>query len=141
MTNTTNPQMVVVGIDGSRAATDAAMWAIEEAIDRDVSLRLHRRPGPDNSAWIVVGIDERPENERVVTRALDEARLRHAPVLAVGTWHSELGGLSYDSLEGRVALWRERFPDLHIRAVSTGGSLPQFLGGYRDDVRARSGER
>ena len=29
----------------------------------------------------------------------------------------------------------ERFPDLHIRAVSTGGSLPQFLGGYRNDVQ------
>ena len=38
-------------------------------------------------------------------------------------------------LESRVALWRERYPDLHIRAVSTRGSLPQFLAGYRNDVR------
>ena len=244
MTHTADTHPVVVGIDGSRAALDAALWAFDEAVDRDVPLRLVHatgmpRPpfepagalapeieygetslraasssitaaGPtikveaellwdsvedaliaesksasmlcvgsvgigwvaqrvlgstaatvagkahcpvvvvrypseagsgQSSAWIVVGIDERPENEKVVTRALDEARLRHAPVLAVGTWHSELGGLSYDSLEGRVELWRERFPDLHIRAVSTGGSLPQFLGGYRNDVQARSRER
>lgn len=40
MTNTTNTQPVVVGIDGSRAALDAALWAIDEAIDRDVPLRL-----------------------------------------------------------------------------------------------------
>ncbi|MBX7433665.1 universal stress protein [Mycobacterium sp. Y57] len=31
---------VVVGIDGSRAATDAALWAVDEAVRRDVPLRL-----------------------------------------------------------------------------------------------------
>ena len=31
---------VVVGIDGSRAATDAALWAIDEAVSRDIPLRL-----------------------------------------------------------------------------------------------------
>lgn len=238
MANTTKTQPVAVGIDGSRAAMEAAVWAIDEAIDRDVPLRLvhatgmpqpshgpaaaltpeieygetslraasslvagagkavkveaeilwgsvedaliaesrsasmlcigsvgigwvaqrvlgstaatvarkaHcpvvvvRYPsevGPDHSsAWIVVGVDERPENEHVVIRALDEARLRRAPVLAIGTRHSELGALSYDAVEGRVATWQERYPDLHIRAVSTGGSLPEFLVGYRKDVQ------
>lgn len=31
---------VVVGIDGSRAATQAALWAIDEAVSRDIPLRL-----------------------------------------------------------------------------------------------------
>lgn len=31
---------VVVGIDGSRRAVDAALWAVEEAVERDVPLRL-----------------------------------------------------------------------------------------------------
>lgn len=31
---------VVVGIDGSDAAVNAAPWAIDEAVGRDVSLRL-----------------------------------------------------------------------------------------------------
>ncbi|BDY32296.1 MAG: universal stress protein [Mycolicibacterium mageritense] len=31
---------VVVGIDGSRAALDAALWAVDEAVDRDIPLRL-----------------------------------------------------------------------------------------------------
>lgn len=31
---------VVVGIDGSRAAVQAAMWAVDEAIDRDIALKL-----------------------------------------------------------------------------------------------------
>lgn len=38
MTNPTGP--VVVGIDGSTAALHAARWAIEEALARDVALRL-----------------------------------------------------------------------------------------------------
>src|SRR5690349_2685431 len=31
---------VVVGIDGSRAATHAALWAVDEAVARDIPLRL-----------------------------------------------------------------------------------------------------
>ncbi|AEJ48079.1 hypothetical protein CCDC5079_2889 [Mycobacterium tuberculosis CCDC5079] len=31
---------VVVGIDGSRAATHAALWAVDEAVNRDIPLRL-----------------------------------------------------------------------------------------------------
>jgi len=31
---------IVVGIDGSRAAVDAALWAVAEAVSRDVPLRL-----------------------------------------------------------------------------------------------------
>ena len=238
MPRTVNNQPVVVGIDGSRAAIEATIWAIDEAIDRDVSLRLiyvtgmprppfapTGAPVPEveygetslraassqvsasgktvkveaeilwgsiedaliaesesasmlcvgsvgigwvaqrvlgstaatvarkahcpvvvvrcpaaagsgqSSAWVIVGIDQRPDDEKVIDHALDEARLRNAPVLAVGTWHSELGELTYDALDRRVAMWRERYPDVHIRAVSTGGSLPEFLAGYRNDVR------
>src|SRR5262245_13311502 len=31
---------VVIGIDGSRSAVDAALWAVDEAISRDIPLRL-----------------------------------------------------------------------------------------------------
>ncbi|WP_407689437.1 universal stress protein [Mycobacterium sp. HUMS_1102779] len=31
---------VVVGVDGSKAATDAARWAVDEAVGRDIPLRL-----------------------------------------------------------------------------------------------------
>ena len=36
----TSPHCVVVGIDGSRSALQAALWAVDEAMDRDVPLRL-----------------------------------------------------------------------------------------------------
>jgi nucleotide-binding universal stress UspA family protein len=34
------PPAVVVGIDGSQAATQAALWAVDEAVSRDIPLRL-----------------------------------------------------------------------------------------------------
>ena len=40
MTGSPAQQIVVVGIDGSRAAVDAALWALDEAISRDIPLRL-----------------------------------------------------------------------------------------------------
>jgi nucleotide-binding universal stress UspA family protein len=35
-----SPPSVVVGIDGSRAAVGAALWAVDEAVSRDIPLRL-----------------------------------------------------------------------------------------------------
>ncbi|BBX65811.1 universal stress protein [Mycobacterium saskatchewanense] len=40
MNPSAQPQPVVVGIDGSKAAIRAAIWAVEEAVSRDVPLRL-----------------------------------------------------------------------------------------------------
>ena len=238
MSNTANAHPVVVGIDGSRAALDAALWAIDEAVDRDVPLRLVHvigasRPstapyesqdmdveygetslraaesamaatgkpvkvdtdilwGPvddlliaesksasmlyvgsvgigwvarhvfgstaaavsekahcpvvivrypsaaqqsQSNDWVAVGVDDRAGNDQVVTRALEVARVRHAPVLAVATWSSVLSGVSYDELSQRVEAWRRRYPDVHIHPVAAGGGLPEFLVGHRNDVQ------
>jgi nucleotide-binding universal stress UspA family protein len=64
MTEQARTQSVVVGIDGSQAALDAATWAVAEAVSRGVPLRLvhvspatppahlHRRSR--SSAWPMV---------------------------------------------------------------------------------------
>jgi nucleotide-binding universal stress UspA family protein len=39
---------VVVGIDGSRSALDAALWAVDEAVSRDIPLRLVYAIAPDD---------------------------------------------------------------------------------------------
>lgn len=40
MSNVYPAPAVVVGVDGSRAATHAAAWAVDEAVSRDIALRL-----------------------------------------------------------------------------------------------------
>jgi len=41
---------VVVGIDGSRNAVDAALWAVDEAVTRDIPLRLVYAIDPDTAS-------------------------------------------------------------------------------------------
>ena len=61
MTEQARTQSVVVGIDGSQAALDAATWAVAEAVSRGVPLRLvhvspathARRPLAKDRPWDV----------------------------------------------------------------------------------------
>ena len=230
MTSATDVGPVVVGVDGSQAALAAALWAVDEAVRREVPLRLvhvtgiplepsipidvyrpelhygesalravssaieatgktvkveadirwgspaaalidesrsaamvcvgsvgigliarrllgstmaelaenahctvvvvRRRTSAPTSArtdWIVVGIDDRADNDLVVARSLDEGRLRGAPVLAIGVWCDTAAGVSAGEREWRVTKWRRRHPDVRIYPVSTRSSLPEFL--------------
>ncbi|MGV9798452.1 universal stress protein [Mycobacterium sp. NPDC003449] len=43
----TSGPAVVVGIDGSRSAVDAAIWAVKEAVSRDIAVRLTYVVDPD----------------------------------------------------------------------------------------------
>ncbi|HEY1439670.1 MAG TPA: universal stress protein [Mycobacterium sp.] len=47
MNESPTPQSIVVGIDGSRAAIHAALWAVDEAVSRDIPLRLLYAIEPD----------------------------------------------------------------------------------------------
>ena len=61
MTQLERSKPVVVGIDGSQAAIDAATWAVDEAVSRGVPLRLvhvsaakqARRPPAEDRPWDV----------------------------------------------------------------------------------------
>jgi nucleotide-binding universal stress UspA family protein len=204
MTEQARTQSVVVGIDGSQAALDAATWAVAEAVSRGVPLRLvdvspatHacrppaedrprdveraetalyraemaindtgkavqvetaiRRGRPDcvlidesreaslvcvgsegkgpcatmplgstaaalakhahcpvaivrsggtsqtDSGWIAAVQNDEPDNDAVVHRAMEEGRLRKAPVLLI---------------DMRLDSWVRRYPDVHVQTVA-----------------------
>jgi nucleotide-binding universal stress UspA family protein len=62
---------VVVGIDGSRAAVRAALWAVDEAVSRDIPLRLICAIPPDGTARI----DSQNEARKLATA---EIAIRYA---------------------------------------------------------------
>ena len=68
--------------------------------------------------WVVVEVNEQPDNEDVVEVAIQEAKLRQAPVLAVGNGHG---------LEAKVDTWKRRHPDVHIYPVSDVADVVHFL--------------
>lgn len=62
---------VIVGIDGSRSAVDAALWAVDEAVSRDIPLRLIYAIDPDAAT----GSDNQAAAHDLATA---EIAIRHA---------------------------------------------------------------
>ena len=230
------PPSVVVGIDGSRNAVDAAIWAMDEARSRDVPLRLvaaaatgdrdeaglavraaaaaveasHRpvriethvldgapvptllaagasalmicvgavgvrhfdpnrvgstaqalvssahcpvavvrdpgRPDPANPGWVVVELDDTPDSAAVLQFGVAEARLRNAPLRALGLWQSRYTDV-HDShavgdgnrlvraqLDRRLSQWKHRYPDLDARPVAIHGSALSYLSTHAAEI-------
>jgi nucleotide-binding universal stress UspA family protein len=82
MMETTTDPCIVVGIDGSAAAVDAALWAIDQAVHRDIPLRLvyvidsddHAAIDPDDQARRLATADV------AVRAALTAVESTHRPV-------------------------------------------------------------
>ncbi len=66
---------IVVGIDGSRAAIDAALWAVDEAVARDIPLRLLYAIEPDDDPQI-------PADRAARKLAIAENAVRYASMTA-----------------------------------------------------------
>ena len=221
------PGSIVVGIDGSKAAVTAAAWALDEAVSRDLPLRLvhvigagdddydpeteyaeeslraataavHARGEPvevetdilcgdvdatllgesEGAAMICVGtvgigrvasrllgstavalatgaqcpvgvirggeappdgrvivvVDDLPGNDEVVHQAMEEARLRKAPLLALGVRRWDFGSMSYDELDQRMESWRQSYPDVHVRLCEAPGGPVEYLDTRTDTV-------
>ncbi len=214
---------VVVGVDGSKAGERAAAWAVDEAVHRDLPLRLvavaepggdpaatadalaaaaaavratgrpvrvltevvagaptltlleasrtaamvcvgevglrlverHRigstaralvasahcpvavvRAGsvapPAENGWVVVELDETPHSGAVLQTAVDQARLRGAPLRVLGSWQSRL---VRTQLDGRLAQWRRRYPDLDALPVAVHGSMLDWLARHAGEIQ------
>lgn len=217
---------IVVGIDGSRAGVRAALWAIDEAISRELPLRLvaaaehgdtaaadsavaaaatavrstgsavrvetaviaagptlalleasrtavmlcvgdvglrhfdharmgstaaalvasagcpvavvrsEDRSGPAGTGWVVVEVDQTPDSAAVLQYAVEEARMRTAPLRVLGTWQSgehdaqtveDAGRMVRLQLDRRLEQWRRHYPDLDVLPVAVHGSALTYL--------------
>jgi nucleotide-binding universal stress UspA family protein len=70
MTKSPTPGSIVVGIDGSKAAIRAALWAVDEAVSRGVPLRL----------LYAIGSDDRATAEFAVGQAITAIQAARKPV-------------------------------------------------------------
>ncbi|AKN17831.1 hypothetical protein MHAE_07139 [Mycobacterium haemophilum DSM 44634] len=123
--------MICVGSVGigrvARAILGSTAAELAESANCPVAIiRQHRHPEPDNG-WIVVAVNDSPGNDNVVQQAMEEAQLRHAPLLALGVWREDLDEMPYDELDRLVQVWRQRYPSVHIHAAATRTSIADFL--------------
>ena len=113
---------------GSTAATLAKESHCPVAI-----IRAPRHPHPGRTDWIVTVVEDSADNESVIEYAVAEARLRKAPILAVGISQQELSEGPYDLLNPMVDAWKQLFPDVHIHPVASRAEIAQFLSKNRDE--------
>jgi nucleotide-binding universal stress UspA family protein len=125
-------EMVCVGSTGigrfARALLGSTVAELAGAVSCPVAIiRTQQRPPKPDSALIVVAVNDSPGNDDVVEQAIREARLRHAPVLALDVWRQDLGEMPYEELDRRVQFWERHYPSVqfHARAARTG--IADFL--------------
>ncbi len=116
---------------GSTVRALAASAHCPLAVVQGASRSSHRGPG-----WVVAELDETPDSAAVLQYAVEEARLRGAPLRVLGTWQSggsdsaaadERGRLVRAQLDRRVETWRRRYPDLDVQPVAVHGSGLEYL--------------
>ena len=118
---------------GSTAAALAAAAHCPVAVVHGFdSHRAHR-------GWVVAELDEFSTLDGVLLCALEEARLRGLPLRVLTTWQSRYtdihasnaitdgNRLARARLDRRLDQWRERYPDLEVKAVAVHGSTLNYF--------------
>ena len=94
---------------------------------------------PGVPGWIVVALDDSTASDRVLERALDEARLRGAPLRVLTTWQlrftdiHDAAGIAYRNrwaracLDRRLEPWRDLYPDVDMKAVAVHGAELNYV--------------
>lgn len=101
-------------------------------------------PGDD---WIAVVVDDSADSEAVLGIAAEQARLRHAGLLAIRVWRHRLGTFpdgeslaegnrrAHNELELRLTTLRDRQRDLRIHSVAVHGSVTEYLSEHNESIR------
>lgn len=116
---------IAAAVHGSTAATVAESARCPVAIIR----RIHDRPLPE-AGFIAVILDGRPGAEEAMRWAMEEARLRRAPVLALGTWPWPLFDTDYERFDRHLDHWLQRYPDVTVEVATTRMSAIRYLEGF-----------
>ena len=110
-----------VGIDRySRALLGSTATEVAEKALCPVAV-IRSQPGQSgpNINWIVVGVGDAPGGDTVVDQAMNEARLRKLPVLAIGTAQADAPEMQSHELDNRLWPWRRCRGIAAISGVST----------------------
>lgn len=125
---------VGVGVVAERFLGSQATALAEGAHCPVAIIRDHgETPRPDRR-WIAVAVKASTDNEDIVVTAMEEARLRRAPVLAIGLGTQDFDFIPYDELDRLVEAWRQRYPDVHVHPATIQSGLLQYLNDEEEPI-------
>ena len=110
---------------GSTAATVAEQARCPVAIIRRDQDQVYPEAG-----FIAVILDGRHGGEAAMRWAMEEARVRHAPVLALGIWPWPLFDIDYERFYQHLDHWLQRYPDVKVEIATTRMSAIRYLEGF-----------
>ncbi|MGA9613254.1 MAG: universal stress protein [Mycobacterium sp.] len=127
-----NATLICVGSAGiGRVANmvlgSTAVILAEEAHCPVAIIRREGNSPPLESGFVAVVVDDQPDNDEVMYWALEEARVRRAPVLALGVWRWALFENSHEEFYRRLDNWLGRYPDVQVEIATTRLSVTRYL--------------
>jgi nucleotide-binding universal stress UspA family protein len=88
-----------------------------------------------DSGYVAVVVDESPGNDAVLDHGFRVARLRGAPILALGVWRWGLGEIPYQQLEHRLGTWVSHYPQVHVMPAAARRGAAEFLAHTQESVK------
>jgi nucleotide-binding universal stress UspA family protein len=90
-------------------------------------IRRDEEAPPPQAGFIAMVVDNQPGNDETIRWAMEEARVRRAPVLALGVWRWALFEIGHERLYRRLDDWLRRYPDVQVEVATTRSSVARYL--------------
>jgi len=135
--------MLCVGSMGlkhsSRGQIGSTAAALAASAHCPVSIVRCHDPLAARQRCVVAEVDASSVSDGVLTHALEQARLRGAPLQVLTTWQSrftdshdrgvvaDVNRLATAQLDRRLAQWKKRYPELEVSAVAVHDSTLNYL--------------
>ncbi len=132
--------LICIGSIGIGWVARRVIWSTAEAVAQrahcPVAIIRHNRDGDESdSGSVAVVVDESSDNDVVLDHGFREARLREAPILALGVWRWGLGEIPYHQLDHRLSRWVSEYHEVHVRPAAARGGAAEFLTHTQEPVQ------
>jgi nucleotide-binding universal stress UspA family protein len=135
--------MVCVGVPGADVHDGSTVTPLVASSHCPLAVVRGTGWARGRSGWVVAELDETADSAAVLQWAVEEARLRRAPLRVLGTWQSG-GGTALDEgnrrvryqLDRHIETWKHRYPDLDVEPVAVHGSGLEYLSAHRSAIEA-----
>jgi len=132
-----NAAMVCVGAPGADADGGSTLSTLVASAHCPLAVVRGTGQARGRSGWVVAELDETSDSAAVLQYAVEEARLRHAPLRVLGTWQPG-GDAPLDEgirmvraqIDRHIETWRRRYPDLDVEPVAVPGSGLAYLSAH-----------
>lgn len=126
-----------IGIGGlARRVIGSTADAVAQKAHCPVAIIRHNRGAAESdSGSVAVVVDESPDNDAVLEHGFREARLREAPILALGVWRWGVGEIPYRQLDHRLRRWVSEYREVHVRPAAARRGAAEFLTNTQEPVQ------